>query len=510
MQSTDNKKYDVVIIGSGLGGMVCGTILSKERKRVCIIEKNEQIGGSLQTFRREGVTFDTGVHYIGGLAKENSLYKIFNYLGIMHRLETVKMDEEGYDVVLFKDDTEEYPYGMGYENFKRVMFAKFPKDTEAIETYCKDMKRICDSIPLYNLREGEPEDLSAMATGAKDYFEKLTPNKKLQNVLAGTNLLYAGTEKTPLYVHALVVNSYIESAYKLKNGGDQIAKLMARIIKENGGEILRKHQVRSIDVENGTAKSVTLSTGEKIEAELFISNIHPAKTLAMTETDAIRPAYRNRIKSLENSISTFVLYLILKPNTFPFRNRNYYYFDETDVWKCTDYTAETWPYMYAMFEEVPEKQAEFAEAITVMTYMRFDEVEKWKDTFHTTLEENNRDEEYQHFKRQKAEKLLDTIALKFPNIRESIQTYYTSSPLSYRDYMGTDDGNMYGIVKDYNEPVKTMISVKTKVPNLLLTGQNINLHGVLGVTESALVTCIAVLGQEYLLNKISEANAQTA
>ncbi len=503
-------KYDVVIIGSGLGGLVCGTILSKEGKRVCIVEKNEQIGGSLQTFRREGVTFDTGVHYIGGLSKENSLYKIFNYLGIMNRLETVRMDEQGFDVVLFKDDTEEYPYGMGYENFKRVMCAKFPNDSEAIETYCRDMKCICESIPLYNLREGEPEDLSSMSTGAKDYFEKLTPNKKLRSVLAGTNLLYAGTGKTPLYVHALVVNSYIESAYKIKNGGDQIAKLMARIINGNDGEVLRKQEVKSIDVEEGKVKSVTLSNGDRIEGELFISNIHPAKTLAMSETDAIRPAYRNRICSLENSVSAFVLYLILKPGKFPFRNRNYYYFHEEDVWNCVDCKPEDFPGMYALFEEVPEKQNEFTEAITVMTYMRFEEVERWKDTFHTTLEENNRNEEYQAFKKQKAEKLLNAIEVKFPNIRECIQSYYTSSPLSYRDYIGTDDGNMYGIVKDFNEPVKTMISVKTKVPNLLLTGQNVNLHGVLGVTESALVTCGTVLGKEYLLNKILEANAQTA
>ena len=505
-----NKKYDVVIIGSGLGGMVCGTILSKEGKRVCIIEKNEQIGGSLQTFRREGVTFDTGVHYIGGLSKENSLYKIFNYLGIMDRLETVRMDEEGFDVVMFKDDTEEYRYGMGYDNFKRILLSKFPEEATAIETYCADMKRICDSVPLYNLRTGEPQDMFSFTTGIKQYLEKLTSNKKLQNVLGGTNLLYAGTEKTPLYVHALVVNSYIESAYKINNGGDQIVKLMARIIKENGGEILRKQEVKSIDVENGNAKSVTLVKGERIEADLFISNIHPAKTLEMTETDAIRPAYRNRIKSLENSVSTFVLYLILKPNTFPFRNRNYYYFKEENVWESANHTNDNWPLMYAMFEEVPEKQSESAEAITVMTYMRFDEVEKWKDTFHTTLEENERDEEYQQFKKQKAEKILDAMAVKFPNIRSCIQSYYTSSPLSYRDYMGTGDGSMYGIAKDYNDPMKTMISAKTKVPNLLLTGQNLNLHGVLGVTESALVTCSAVPGIDYLLNKIKEANAQTA
>jgi phytoene dehydrogenase-like protein len=141
--------------------------------------------------------------------------------------------------------------------------------------------------------------------------------------------------------------------------------------------------------------------------------------------------------------------------------------------------------------------------------MRFDEVEQWKDSFHTTLNENMRDEAYQQFKKEKTEKLLDVVELKFPNIRACIQSYYTSTPLSYRDYMGTTDGSMYGIVKDYKEPLKSMISVKTKVPNLLLTGQSINLHGVLGVTECALLTCMSILGKEYLLNKIHKANAQT-
>ncbi|MBP6730522.1 MAG: NAD(P)/FAD-dependent oxidoreductase [Chitinophagales bacterium] len=503
-----STKFDVVIIGSGLGGMVCGTILSKEGRTVCVIEKNEQIGGSLQTFRREGVTFDTGVHYIGGLAPGESLYKIFNYLGIMERLETMRMNEQGFDAVLFKDDSNEYLFGMGYDKFKAQLISKFPEDAAAIEKYCADMQRICAGIPLYNLQEGDPQDMEAFTIGAKAYFEQLTSNLKLQNVLAGTNLLYAGVaDKTPLYVHALVVNSYIESAYKVKNGGDQIVKLMARIIKENGGEVLRKQEVKKIGVENGKAEYVELKSGERIYAETFISNLHPAKTLEITETDVIRPVFRNRIKELENSISTFVVYAILQPGSFKFRNRNYYYYDEVDVWKGVEYTEANWPYMYAMFEEVPEKQNEFTEAVTIMTYMRFDDVEKWRQTHHTTLDENERAEEYQQFKKEKAEKVLKTIDIKFPGFSDNVQSYYTSTPLSYRDYMGTDDGNMYGIMKDFNEPVKTLISAKTKVPNLLLTGQSINLHGVLGVTESALVTCSAILGKAYLLNKIKEANA---
>ena len=71
--------------------------------------------------------------------------------------------------------------------------------------------------------------------------------------------------------------------------------------------------------------------------------------------------------------------------------------------------------------------------------------------------------------------------------------------------MGTDDGSIYGVDKDYRDPLRSFVSPHTKVDNLLLTGQNINLHGVLGVTVSALITCSFITGLPYLLNKIEDA-----
>ncbi len=499
-----------MIVGSGLGGLICGAILSKEGLSVCIIEKNEQIGGSLQTFKREGHTFDTGVHYIGGLEPGQNLHQIFRYCGIMDRLELVHMDKEGFDVVLFKNDSKEYAYGMGYENFIRVMSAQFPDETATIKQYCNDIRKICDDIPLYNLKPiGTYPEAELFMRSAKTYFENLTPNAKLRSVLAGTNLLYAGIgDKTPLYVHALVVNSYIESSMKCKVGGDQIAKLLARVIKENGGDVFRKKKVARFHVEEGLIQYVELEDGEKIHGNTFISNIHPATTLQMLETDLIRSAYRNRIKSLENSVSIFVVYIILKPGTWKYRNQNFYYHAQDDVWATIHHTEENWPQVFAMFECVPQHNSEFTEAMTVMSYMRFDEVAEWADSFNTTLDESERGESYQAFKERKAQRLFDEIETKFPGFRSCIKSYYTSSPLSYRDYIGSDDGNMYGIVKDFNDPMKTMITSKTKVPNLLLTGQNVNLHGVLGVSVSAVITCSMLLGREYLINKILEANRE--
>src|SRR5690606_14508269 len=97
---------------------------------------------------------------------------------------------------------------------------------------------------------------------------------------------------------------------------------------------------------------------------------------------------------------------------------------------------------------------------------------------------------------------------KFPNLRNHIHAVYVSTPLTYRDYIGSETGGMYGFVKDANYPLKNYLPPRTKIKNLLLTGQNVNMHGILGVTISAVLTCAELLGKSYLLAKINQANQQ--
>jgi len=98
---------------------------------------------------------------------------------------------------------------------------------------------------------------------------------------------------------------------------------------------------------------------------------------------------------------------------------------------------------------------------------------------------------------------LQEIEIKFPSIRNCIKSIHCSTPLSYRDFIGGHQGNMYGYEKDSNNSMITFIASKTKLDNLLLTGQSINMHGVLGVTIGAVVTCSEIVGKEYLVNKIN-------
>lgn len=501
------SEYDAVIIGSGLGGLACGTILAKEGYSVCVLEKNKQIGGMLQIFVREKVIFDTGVHYVGGLNKGQNLYQLFSYLGIMDKIKIRKMDENFVDGLMFKDDPTIYWYAQGYDNFIRQMLTYFPDEEVAIRAFCDKIRLICKQFPLYNLQSGNYTDTeNAYQTDTQAYLETLTKNKKLLCVLAGTNLLYAGQpDKTPLFVHALIVNHYIESSWKFVDGGSQIARYLAKEITSRGGVIKKHINIVKLKEVGGQVVYAEAEDGKRFYGKTFISNIHPAKTLEITESDMFRNAYRSRLKSLDSTISVFYANVVLKKDTFKYMNSNIYCFAQEDPWCALNYTDENWPQGFALFYVASSDESEYAEGVTVMSYMRMDEVEKWGSTFNTVSHENERGKDYEEFKKMKAQCLFDAVEKKFPGFRDCIQSYTTATPLTARDYIGTDDGSLYGFAKDYREPMKTFISPRTKIPNLLLTGQNINMHGVLGVTISSVVTCSQILGMDYLVGKIRNA-----
>ena len=500
------KKYDIVIIGSGLGGLVSAIILAKEGKKVCVLEKNNQYGGNLQTFVRDKTIFDTGIHYIGGLEKGQNLHGYFSYIGIMDQLRLKKMNEDGYDFITFDNDSNEYPHAQGYDNFVDQLKKFFPEEEETLKKYCDYLQYTCDSFPLYNMVLGEGYQQEILSINAKSYFDELTKNDKLKAVLAGSNFLYAGiADKTPFYVHALSVNSYMQSSWRCINGGSQITKQLIKQLRNYGGEIYKHSEVVDFGFEEDKLVSVKTKNGKTYFGDIFISNIEPKTTLKMIGENRLRKSYYKRIQDLEVLIAPFSIYIVFKPESFKYINHNYYHFkDSNRIWDAANYTDESWPESYMASMNVSEENQVWAESMTGITYMRYDEMLKWENTHNTVAEKEERGDEYEKFKAEKTEVFLKEIEKKFPGIRDCIKSIHASTPLSYRDYIGGHHGNLYGYVKDSSNPMKTFISPKTKIENLFLTGQSINMHGVLGVTIGAVVTCSEIVGREYLIQKINQ------
>jgi all-trans-retinol 13,14-reductase len=504
------KHYEVVIIGSGLAGLVSAIILAKEGKRVCVLEKNNQYGGNLQTFVRDKTIFDTGVHYIGGLSEGQNLYEYFKYIGIMDDLQLHKMDENGFDIISFDGDPKDYKHAQGYENFIKNLLVDFPDEEQGIRMYCDKLKETCKKFPLYSLEKGKPyyDDAEIFQLPAKEFINSFTKNTKLQAVLAGSNYLYAGDQnRTPFYVHALSTNSYIQSAYRCINGGSQITKVLIKKLKALGGEAFNHSEVVKFEFEGDNIASVVTKNGTQVKGDLFISNVEPKLTIKLIGDDKLKKSYTNRIEKIESTIAAFTLYIVLKPNSFKYHNKNFYHFkDVSKVWDSQNYTPESWPDGYMMSMGIKKNSNGFGDNIAVMAYMKYEEVEPWENTFNTVADKNDRGQTYEEFKKEKAEILINELEKKFPNIRKCIDTYYTSTPLSYRDYIGSNRGSIYGYVKDVSKPLQSHLSPKTRVKNLYLTGQSLSMHGVLGVTISAIITCSEILGKDYLLDKILDSN----
>lgn len=495
------SKYDVIIVGSGLGGLECGAILSKEGYRVCVLEKNEQFGGCFQTYTRRGRLLDTGIHYIGSLDKGQILHQCFHYLGIMEKLKVHRLDSDVFDRIYYKQKA--YDYAVGHDRFVEVLSSFFPKEQENLKRYTDLLKEVGSLISIENLRQGHisKDGLKFFGMSAAEVLESITPNRDLQQVLAGSSLLYGGVRNhSTFYHHGMINNSNIEGPYRFINGSMQVSDELINVIRNNGGTVLNNSEVTRIIVKEERVTGVVINGEEVVEAAYIISNIHPKRTFELTDkSHSIRNAYLSRINSLENSYGIFTAYLLMKEKSCRYLNHNIYLHKGEEVWYNKE-NCNNQPNSCMISMQPSEGKEEYTDVVSLLSPMRIDELADW---YATTPEK--RGKEYKAFKEEKTHEILALIKENNFELDGEVEAIYTTTPLSYRDYTATIDGSAYGIMKDYKHPYAGLISARTKLKNLLLTGQNLNVHGALGVTLTALITCAELLGEEYLAKKVGNA-----
>lgn len=493
----------IVIIGAGLGGLACGVILAKNGYDVTVLEQNHQTGGCLQCFYRKGTKFETGMHFIGSALPRQTLYRLLNYLELTGNITLNQLDPDNYEVFAFKGNR--FEFANGKEAFIDSLAQHFPREKDNIARYYNLVERISNASSLHSLDPTHNDVALSTKYGLcsiNEVLDDITGDTMLKNVLCGENpLLAAERDKTPFSSHAFILDFYNQSALRVQGGSDALSLALQDTITRYGGSVITGSKVTKIHCNHSRVTAVETTHGNIINADIVIANVHPARLIEMVDSHLMRPAYRKRMGTLPETVGCFSTYLKFKPGKQPYYNFNIYGYDQMSPWGCENYTAHNWPlgYLYMHLSEEPHQQ--WATSGVILSYMNFDDVAQWKGT-HV----GRRGEDYEQFKRDKAERLIDLVARDFPEIRSSIECYYTSTPLTYLDYTGTEAGSMYGVAKDINLSVSSRVHHRTKIPNLFLTGQNINSHGILGVLVGSIVTCSELLGEKEILNQIKEAN----
>ncbi len=496
------KKYDVVVIGGGLGGLACGVVLSKEGLNVCVLEQHTTIGGCLQSFRRGDYTLDTGIHYVGSLSEGQIMHQYFKYFGVTDALKLQKLDEDGFDRFLFNDGTK-YAHAMGYERFIDTLTKNFPDEYKGLKQFCRTIKDIGDLISPNVLKRGQISNggLEYLSTSAYAEICSCIKNPTLQNVLAANCTLFAGNkDTTSLYEFGMITHSNIEGAHCFVDGSQQLADALSEEIIRNGGDVVTKAKVTKIHLDGDSVEYLETENGTRYVATNVISALHPQQTFSLLENNTvIRKAFFSRINSMKNTYGIFTTYLLMKPNSLKYENHNTYLINNPDVWNtCGDWKGYNIPSILLSMQ--PNVNSEYSNVVTLLTPMPLEYYEKWLNT-----RLGNRGSEYRDFKEQFSEAMVDYVSQFYPDLKKHIHKICAASPLTYRDYVSTPDGSAYGIVKDFHNPLVTLFPTRTKIKNLLLTGQNMNIHGCLGTTISSAITCSEIIGKEYLAKKIGNA-----
>lgn len=496
------NRYDVIIIGGGLGGLECGAILAKEGMNVCVVEKNPAVGGCLQSFTRRGRLIDTGMHYIGSMDDGQLLNLYFKYFGILDKLRLRRLESDGFDVIALGD--RQYRLAAGYDGFIEGLAAEFPAERENLRRYCSLIEEVGSTIGPEVLRRGH------ISLGSLNYFdrpasrvcEELIGDPVLREVLAGNSLLYDGVRgATPLYHYGTINYSFVSGPYRFAGGSQQLADALADSIRASGGTVLTGCRAVSAEVcGERNIRALHLDNGERLEAEHYISSLHPAATFGLL--DALRfgkKTWFSRIMSLKNTRGTFSAYLVMKKGRMRYDNRNYYFHSSEQAWNPA-WTDGTEPPPSVMMSMQAPPQGEYAEVVNLLVSIDGEMFAPWAGT-----QIHRRGDDYEEMKSRLAERMIDFTESRYPGLKGAIEAVYTSSPLTYADYTATPGGSAYGIMKDCNMPFGNIVPVRTKFPNLLLTGQSLNVHGALGVTVTAAITCAELLGTEYLAKKIGNA-----
>ena len=491
-----------VIIGGGLGGLFTGAILAKEGIDVVVIEKNSIIGGGLQSFSRFGEIFDTGMHVIGGMQQGGNIRRICNYLGIADKIHIKNVDQI-IDTLYFSEDKKTYSISQGKTAFVDSLVNDFPDQKESLEKYVDAVYSLVNELDLFYLRPSNDYievHSDEFMMSANEFIAKYISNSKLEAVLAYMNPLYAGRKNTtPAYIHALMTVLFINGPSRFAGGSYLFANTLSDMIIQNGGQVIANDAVERIYTNDKLITSVRTRQGREFSADYYISDIHPCTLIGLFDDISTFPkAYVNRLNSIPNTYSAFSLNIKLKPNTFKYFNHSGYYMGNySDIWNFGEENYK-WPLGFLYMTPPEIEQGEYASKMIIMSPMTWDKVSKWEDTY-----VGHRGSEYEAWKKECTEQLLDCMEEIHPGFRSCVEAINTASPLTIRDFYAVKEGAMYGYAKDCNNMMLSQLPVVTKVKNLLLTGQNTNGHGFCGVPLMAIKTSEVILGKNYILNKLN-------
>ena len=513
-------EHDVIIIGSGISGLACAGILAREGEKVLVLERHYTAGGYTHVFKRNGYEWDVGIHYIGGVNYPKSmLATLFHYLS-NGKMGWADMGDV-YDRVFFGD--EKFAFHKGREQFVQHLKEAFPDvaDHRAIEGYLELVKEANQHSQLYFAEKALPPSAAKIAgkqmrkgflrfaeQTTREVLEELTDNQRLIGVLTAQYGDYGlPPGQSSFAMHAMLVQHYLNGAAFPVGGSSRIAETIAEGLAEAGGQILVNADVSEIIVEDGKAAGVKMADGQRLNGKMVIScaGIHNTYRHLLPET--IRTQYDLNVtaQKVKPSWAHIALYIGFQQSAdeLGLQKANYWIYPAGKY--DHDATVESYlanpegdfPVVYISFPSAkdPDWENRYPNKATIeiITFAPYEWFIEWEDS-----QWKRRGEDYEAFKEQFCQRLLKVLVQYEPQLQGKVDYYELSTPLSTRQFVNYQAGEVYGIQHDPSRFRQTFLRPHTPIENMYLTGQDIVTAGIGGALISGVLTVSAIRKRNYM------------
>ena len=494
-------RYDYIIIGGGLSGLVLGIILSKEKKKVLILEQHLKAGGYLHSFYRNRHRFETGFHFVSELSKDRILNYYWSYLGILDNLNLIPYNIEHFNSLIFPDDKYEIPAGL--DNLETYLIKVFPKEKDTIIKFIKKIREIKRYFVYFNRDHKGDIDLEhkSFDININDFLDEIGTSKKLKSIILAHSFLYGVPPKeAPLGTHAIFFNALYSQIYDIEGGGDALIKVLVETLRKNGGEILFSEKVVEIVTKDKKIDGVKTHSDKYYEGDNVVSSINPKVTLPLFTEKVFRGTFTDRIEEMENTLSHFGTYNISNGD-INLPSYDILYFPSYDIDDIYNRIVSNDFDDFFIYITSPTTRLEKSSGKHIIETLSIDDYKNYKRWEGSNS--NKRDEDYNNFKKLISKKIIDKIYKIIPETKENIENTYSSTPLTNYNYTLSPNGSIYGI-KHNMKQMHAPIRARTKLEGFYFTGQSLIFPGIVGVTITAFVTAAEILGEEYLFKKIDE------
>ena len=485
-----HDNYEAVIIGSGIGGLTCATYLARRGLRVLVCEKENQPGGLMGTFERNGYRFDLALPSFGSAGM---VFHVLDDLGIRSELE---LHETPYRLVAPHFDF----VPRSFDDVIRELSKAFPQEKTGIKAYFSLLQRIsqeiCDASTRDNplLKEGKERLLSFLpflfdSRGLfLDYFrhKNLLAERKIRDLIHNEDLrnflISIGySHHKNVLLDALIWNSLIEDSYYPTGGMGRIPDVLVRYIRRYGGHVATGTEVKRILTRKGKASGVLLADGTQVESNFVVSNADYKKTfLSLLQENAVPERFREKVREAHVCQSLFTAFLgvgvppeklvpINAPHTLHFPTYMYVHFDKAA--RDTAYFQKAWQCISVPSLLDPGLAPRGKSAVIIRTWTTAHYQNGWEGG----IRDGQQSSTYKKLVENVGRDVIASAETVLPGIESHIEFLEFATPVTVEHLTGNTEGAIAGWSIDpqatfYKDIFRQVQGFFSPLPHLLLAG----------------------------------------